>query len=142
MGTFNAEEKRAKLLAAVDSFTLSGVRKQDGLALTLRMEGAGPDGVKGTVEELNADMQWLQQVMPQIPTLAPIARAVGSVHAAHGGGGAGRDGWKEATVTAEVKSDVPAAVLVNVLPMLDLKPPEPPQQPGQAPNPPVVVPGQ
>ncbi len=136
VGTFNAEEKRAKLLAAVDSFTLSGVRKKDGLALTLRMEGSGPDGVKGTVEELNTDMQWLQQVMPQLPTLAPIARVVGSVHAAARG-----DGWKEATATAEVKSDVPAAVLVNVLPMLDLKSPEAPQQPAQAPNPPAVVPG-
>jgi hypothetical protein len=133
-GTFNAEEKRAKLLAGVDSFTLSGVKKHGAMALTLRAEGEDAGALKGSVEELNADVQWLKGVMPAGPGLAPIAGFVGSVHGAVGGSG------KEATVTGEVKAGVPAAVLGIFLPMVDLKGEA--GQPGAvAPNGPAAMPG-
>ena len=138
-GTFNAEERKVKVLAGVDSFTLMGVRKKDSLALTLRTEGADAEALKGSVEEMNADIQMVQQVMPQVATLAPIAEFVRSVHGAVEGSG------KQATATAEVKAGVTAAVLANVLPELDLgmKGPDQQQAPnGPAPNQPVVAPGQ
>ncbi|MGN6370203.1 MAG: HEAT repeat domain-containing protein [Phycisphaerae bacterium] len=139
-GTFNAEEKKLKLLAGVDSFVASAVDQKEGIALTLRAAGGNARELKGSVDEMTTNLRWLQQVMPQVAPLLPIAAFVGSVRAA-----VGPDG-KEATVTAQMKPELAGSVLGLMLPALDLKPQE--QQagagngPAVAPNAPAVVPAQ
>ena len=115
VGTFNAEERREKLLSGVDWFAMTGVRKKEGLAVRLAVAGDERRSVKRTLEELNGDVKWVQQVMPQAGGFLPISAFLGSVRTEMDARGS------EAVVSAEVKGELPGAGWRLALPMLDWK---------------------
>ena len=131
-GRLNAEEKKAKLLGGVDSFALGGKREKDSLSVSLRAEGEDGEKLKVSAEELNTEIQWGKQTLPQTASLAPIGGFLRTVRVQSAG--------RSATVSGEIRPDLPNALLVNFLPLLELKVPS--DDAGNGAGQPIAVPGQ